>query len=179
MSQDEFTQSAVKAVSENLQHSENEISVNKLSLRKRNDGQLWAKVNGQETAVKINCCFPWSNPYEYISLIDKDDEEVALIYQLNDIDESSREAVKWALSESSFVIEVTSVISLRDEFEIRSWKVQTKAGYRRFQTKLDEWPQIIPGGGILIRDVCGDLFHFENPEVLDRKSQDLLSDLIS
>jgi len=179
MSQNEFTQFAVKTINENRQQLDTKLSVNKLSLRKRDDGQLWAKVNGEETAVRINCCFPWSNPYEYISLIDRDDEEVALIYKLIDIDESSREVVKWALSESSFVIEVTSVISMKDEFEIRSWNVETKAGARRFQTKLDEWPQIIPGGGILIRDVCGDLFHFEKPETLDRKSQELISDLIS
>lgn len=179
MSQSEYTQLAVETVSADAQRSESSVGTDNLTLQKKDDGQLWVNINGQEKVVRINCCFPWSNPYEYISLIDKDDEEVALIYQLADIDEKSRDAVKWALSESSFVIEVTKVISMKDEFEIRSWSVETKAGVRRFQTQLDEWPQMIPEGGVLIRDVCGDIFYFRNPESLDTKSQELLSDLIS
>ena len=32
----------------------------------------------------------------------------------------------------------------------------------------------MPGGGVLIRDVSGDLYHIPAPESLDRKSRELM-----
>jgi hypothetical protein len=32
----------------------------------------------------------------------------------------------------------------------------------------------VPGGGLLIRDVAGDLYHVPDPSDLDRKSRELL-----
>jgi hypothetical protein len=55
--------------------------------------------------------------------------------------------------------------------EIRSWKVETRQGPRSFQTRLDDWPMDVPGGGIVIRDVAGDLYHVAEPEKLDRRSR--------
>ena len=44
----------------------------------------------------------------------------------------------------------------------------------RFQTRLDAWPRRVPGGGVLIRDVAGDLYYVADPESLDKRSRDLL-----
>ncbi len=65
-------------------------------------------------------------------------------------------------------------MSVEEEIEIRHWKVDTRQGERTFQTRLDDWPRILPGGGVLIRDVSGDLYHIPAPESLDRKSRELM-----
>jgi hypothetical protein len=49
-----------------------------------------------------------------------------------------------------------------------------EAGNRSFQTHLDDWPRVLPGGGLLIRDVAGDLYRLADPKRLDKKSRALL-----
>jgi hypothetical protein len=63
---------------------------------------------------------------------------------------------------------------VEEEVEIRVWRVRTRQGARRFQTRRDDWPRTLPGGGLLIRDVAGDLFHVPDPDALDRTSQERL-----
>jgi Domain of unknown function (DUF1854) len=72
------------------------------------------------------------------------------------------------------VLEVTRVLDVDDEIEIRHWTVETKHGKRSFQTRLDDWPRVLPMGGLLIRDVAGDLYRLPAPEKLDARSQELL-----
>lgn len=86
---------------------------------------------------------------------------------------ASREALERALAEAGFVLEVTRVMSIDEEVEIRQWEVETRHGNRSFQTHLDDWPRQLPGGGLLIRDVAGDLYRLTVTE-LDRKSRELL-----
>lgn len=76
--------------------------------------------------------------------------------------------------EAGFVLEIVRVVEIDEEVEIRTWKVETRQGVRSFQTRLDDWPLQVPGGGILIRDVAGDLYHVPRPEELDKGSRQLL-----
>ncbi|MDP8238693.1 MAG: DUF1854 domain-containing protein [Candidatus Hatepunaea meridiana] len=145
-----------------------------LKIEWRSDGKLWLSNNGKATAVQITKCFPWSEPDRYISLRDSDEKEVALINNLNDLEQESREAIEKALAEAGFVLEITQIESLKEDFEVRTWEARTAQGKRKFQTKLDDWPQALPGGGLLIRDVAGDLFLIDDPDKLDEISRKLL-----
>jgi hypothetical protein len=145
-----------------------------LRLARRPDGRLWAERKGEARAVSVRRCFPWSEPGRYVSLRDDDDQEFALVADLNDLDGTSRAALETALAEAGFVFHVTGIRDVDEEIEIRVWRVDTVQGPRRFQTRLDDWPRELPGGGILIRDVAGDLYHVPDPGALDRKSRQLL-----
>ena len=79
-----------------------------------------------------------------------------------------------ALAEAGFVLDVTRVVNIEEEIEIRQWTVETKQGNRSFQTHLDDWPRVLPSGGLLIRDVAGDLYRLAEPATLDKKSRVLL-----
>ncbi len=142
-----------------------------LTLERRADGQLWARANGDERAVRVHRCFPWSEPGRYLSLRDADDVEFALVRALDDLEEGSRRALEGAIAEAGFVLEVSRIEEVREEVEIRTWKVETRQGRRSFQTRLDDWPTEVPGGGIVIRDVAGDLYHVRAPDALDAKSR--------
>ncbi len=144
---------------------------NLLKVEWRRDGQLWAGVNGDAVPVQASLCFPWSKPSEYISLRNDDEDEVALIPTLDELDDSSRQAVEQALASAGFVLEVTQVIQTREDFDIRQWKVMTRQGVRTFQTKLDDWPHQTPGGGWLFSDIAKDLFFISDIGALDQKSQ--------
>jgi hypothetical protein len=145
-----------------------------LTLERRADGQLWATREGVARAVSVRRCFPWSEPGRHVSLRDHEDEEFALVADPAALDPDSRSALQRALVEAGFVLEVTRVLEIAEEVEIRRWHVETRQGSRRFATRLDDWPRALPGGGLLIRDVAGDLYHLSDPVRMDRESRELL-----
>ncbi|AHG92934.1 protein of unknown function DUF1854 (plasmid) [Gemmatirosa kalamazoonensis] len=138
------------------------------------DGHLAAIVDGETIPVRLRQCFPWSEPRRHLSLRDGDDREVALVEDPAALPAASRAALERALAESGFVLRVTRVRSIDEEVEIRHWSVDTAQGPRTFQTHLDEWPQALPSGGLLVRDVAGDLYHLPAPAELDAHSRRLL-----
>lgn len=142
-----------------------------LRLERRTDGQLWASIGLAERAVRVHRCFPWSEPGRYLSLRDEDNEEFALVGSIADLEPASRRVLEEAVAEAGFVLEVTRITDVEEEVEIRTWKVETRQGERSFQTRLDDWPMDVPGGGIVIRDVAGDLYHVADPAALDAKSR--------
>lgn len=145
-----------------------------LKLERRADGRLWAVKGTEERPVWVRRCFPWSEPGRYLSLCDSDGSEVALVREPGELSFESRLVLEDALVEAGFVLRVVRVLALDEEVEIRNWKVETEQGPRSFQTRLDDWPRQIPGGGILIRDVAGDLYYVAEPRELDAKSRGLL-----
>ncbi len=145
-----------------------------LRLERRVDGQLWAMKQEESQPVWVCRCFPWSDPSKQVSLRDVEEEEFALVPDPADLDATSREALELSLAEAGFVLEITRVDECEEEVEIRTWKVQTRQGERSFQTRRDDWPLPVPGGGLLIRDVAGDLFLVREPDKLDKHSRALL-----
>jgi hypothetical protein len=145
-----------------------------LVLRGTEDGRLLVVVDGRHVPVRLRQCFPWSEPYRHLSLRDREDREVALVEDPATLgDAESRRALEAALAEAGFVLEVTRVAAIEEEVEIRHWRVETRQGPRTFQTHLDDWPRTLPLGGLLIRDVAGDLYRLE-PDRLDAHSRELL-----
>lgn len=145
-----------------------------LRLERRQDGQLWARRGDDERAVRVRRLFPWSEADRHVSLRDTDNHEFALVGPGEALDEASRAVLDEAVVAAGFVLEVTRVVELEDEVEIRVWSVETVQGPRTFQTALDEWPREMPGGGLLIRDVAGDLYLIADPEAVDARSRELL-----
>jgi len=145
-----------------------------LTLEWRADSSLWAMWGEQERAVSVRRCFPWTEPTRHLSLRDADEEEFAFVRDPADLDPRSRAALERALAVAGFVFEVTQVLEIEEEVEIRRWRVETRQGPRAFQTRLDDWPRTLPHGGLLIRDLAGDLYHLATPEQLDRESRELL-----
>jgi hypothetical protein len=107
-------------------------------------------------------------------LRDEDDEELALVSRPELLESASREALEVSLAEAGFVMEIASIVSVEEEIEIRTFSVETAQGPRIFQTERDEWPLELAGGGLLIRDVAGDLYAVRDPERLDPASRKLL-----
>ena len=141
-----------------------------LQLEQR-DGRLWARVGDHYAPVLPTRCFPWGEPDRWVSLRDGDGKEVALVEDPCELDAASRDALETALRETAFVFEVTRILAIEEEVEIRTWTVQTRQGVRKFQTARDAWPRELPTGDYLVRDVAGDLYRIGDPEQLDAQSR--------
>ena len=143
-------------------------------LRIAADGRLLVMIDDVLVPVRLRQCFPWSQPTQHLSLRNDEDREVAIVDDPGDLDEESRRAIEQAIAEAGFVLEVTRVLDIEEEVEIRQWTVETRQGSRSFQTHLDDWPRALPNGDLLIRDVAGDLYRLSNPKGMDKKSRELI-----
>ena len=143
-------------------------------LRIAPDGRLLVMIDGVPVAVRLRQCFPWSQPTQHLSLRDDQDREIAIVDDPAELEPESRRALEHALAEAGFVLEVTRVLDIDEEVEIRQWTVDTRQGRRLFQTHLDDWPRVLPNGGLLIRDVAGDLYRLAEPQRMDKHSRELL-----
>jgi hypothetical protein len=145
-----------------------------LTLRMGADGRLLAELDDEVVSVRLRQCFPWSEPHRHLSLRDDDEREVAFVDDPTLLEPESRQVLEHALAVAGFVLDVTRVLDIEEEVEIRQWTVETAQGRRSFQTHLDDWPRSLPGGALLIRDVSGDLYRLPEPRLLDRASRELL-----
>ena len=147
-----------------------ESDIESLQVELDPSGNLTLLRDGARVTVTLRPCFPWSQPEGFLSLRDSGGEEVAFLPSLAGLATEAREAVAAALKASRFTLEITAIESVRTDFELRVWKVDTLQGKRTFQTRLEEWPMELPDQSIIIRDLAGDLYHIPDPKRLDRKS---------
>ncbi|HTL13251.1 MAG TPA: DUF1854 domain-containing protein [Bdellovibrionota bacterium] len=129
---------------------------------------------GAPEAVQPVRCFPWSERDRAVSLRGADGKERALIWDPAALDGASRAALERALSEGGLVLEIVRVMEVEEETEIRIWRVETRQGPRVFQTRDTDWPRKVPGGGLTVQDVAGDLYLIRDPSEMDATSRRLL-----
>ena len=129
-----------------------------LRIERDANGHVVVLRGDQRIEVTVSPCFPWSSPGRYLSLRDGENQEVALVKDLEDLDEDSASCLRTALQETRFVLEVESIEAIEKEFELRNWHVVTRQGTRKFQTRLDDWPRPLPDGSALVQDIQGFIF---------------------
>lgn len=138
------------------------------------DSCLWLKRGEVSVAVRAVRCFPWSQPARHVSLRDDDGTEHHLVEDPDELDPSSRRALLRALGAAGFVLEIESVQSIEEDYEVRVWRTLTRHGPRTFQTALDAWPWPAPAGGHFVQDIGGDLYRLPALEQLDERSRQRL-----
>lgn len=148
------------------------------TLRLDEAGRLLLVDEEKTTPVRVQLCFPWTEPVRFFSLRDAEDKEILFVEEAAQLDAPSREALLLAALQTRFLFEVKRVVSIEPEQELRLWRVETEQGDRRFQTKLDDWPRAAGKESWLLQDVCGDLYLFWQLGAMDGKSRKLLSSFI-
>jgi hypothetical protein len=135
------------------------------------DQCLWLEHGSAAVRVRAVRCFPWSAPGELVSLRDDSFGERLLVASPSELDGESAIALAAALRGAGFVLQIETIESVEEDFEVRVWRTRTRHGRRTFQTRLDEWPWPSPDGGHLVRDIAGDLFRLPPPEGADSTTQ--------
>jgi len=143
-------------------------------IERTSTGALRIVSAGVATLARAVRCFPWSEPGRHISIRDAEGNELLYVDDPDRLDEASRRALDGALTTAGFVIDVTAVDAIVEDFEMRCLKVRTRHGPRSLQTALDAWPRRAPNGEVLLQDIAGDIYRIPPVEVLDRRSRRLL-----
>ena len=127
------------------------------------------------TDLEPRCLFPLSGNYRYITLLDSNLKEKAIVRNLDLLDPDSRAALEACLKEYYIIPKITGIIEVSDKFGIHSWTCRTDHGIRKFRI-VDRHASIklLYDGRVLVRDCNDNRYEIENLYKLDKRSQRLL-----
>ena len=113
--------------------------------------------------------FPYTFPDKYVSLLNSDEKEVALIPSLSELGEASREAIELCLKEYYMVPRVTEILTVEDSRAMLRFKVRTENGVVRFQIQ-NRHSDIKEKNGVMFMRDSNDNRYRIDIEKLDEKS---------
>ncbi len=120
--------------------------------------------------------FPITGIDKYITLLDGDGEEKAVIRNINSLMEESREAVKTVLDEYYLVPKIISIIECYEKFGLMKMKVETDRGVYSFDIKSRYNDiKILYDGRVLLRDASDNRYEIEKFDKLDKRSKKLFN----
>ena len=125
--------------------------------------------------VRVVCAAPLSQPDRYICLLDEKNEVICTVEDPIDLEAVSQRMVKEEIEHRYMTAIIKRIDSLRSEFGVSYWEVQTDRGDREFVVRnVSENAQWITDRRLLLLDVDGNRFEISNLEVLDKKSRGLI-----
>lgn len=136
------------------------------------------EANEDKTPVKqdlgrvfFHRCFPFETPDEYISVLNKDGREYAMIRDLARMPEEAQEIIRAELDRKYLCPTVKKIRSLKEKLGYSFWEVETDRG-EMFFSMHDTYRNIarVGGGMLIITDVDGNRYRIEDVAELDRKS---------
>lgn len=121
--------------------------------------------------VFFHRCFPFETPDEYISVLNKDGREYAMILNLAEMPEEAQEIIRAELDRKYLCPTVTRIKSLKEKLGYSFWEVETDKGDMSFSMH-DTYRNIarVGDGMLIISDVDGNRYRIDDVAALDRKS---------
>ena len=116
--------------------------------------------------------FPFSNHNMFITLLDSEEREVALIRDFEELDADSRRALEECFAEYYLIPEITAIHDIITKFGTLRWVVETDRGPVSFQirNRHSDIKNFRGTNRVLVRDSNDNRYEIENLNNLDRKS---------
>lgn len=123
------------------------------------------------TRVKVVRAAPLSEPDRYICFLDAKDEAICMVKALGEIGSENHGIIQEELDKRYLTAYVLRINSLRNEYGVSYWDVDTDRGQREFVAKnIAENAQWLGETRLFILDVDGNRFEFSDLRKLDKQS---------
>ena len=130
---------------------------------------------GEIVALEPRRLFPVSNPDSYITLLDEDGKERAVIRSYSEIDEASAATVKQSLADYYLVPKILRIISKAEKYGTLRWTVETDRGIIAFDIRNRNHDiHVMRSGFVRVRDANDNRYIIEDCNKLDKHSYALL-----
>lgn len=154
-----------------------------LEFDRTSGGFVTLTVRGEEPEryERINAfrTFPLSAGNQYLSLRDREGDEIGIIESLEDLAPAQATLLRDELDRRYFTPLIRRVESLKEEFGYSYWTVDTDAGRRRFTVQSGKNNVTMVGTGrLVIVDVDGNRFEVPDYTRLDRSVMRTLEGLL-
>ena len=136
------------------------------------DGRLFEKLEPRRL-------FPVSRADSYITLLDTDGVEVAIIKQLSELDKESFEVVQYSLDDYYLVPHIQKILSISEKNGKIHWVVETERGYKEFDVRSrNQDIKVYSDGRVRVRDSDDNRYIITDYRSLDKHSRNqMIADL--
>ena len=142
-----------------------EVNENNLVNLTLQDGRVFEKLEPRRL-------FPVSRIDEYITLLDSDGIEIAVIRKLTDIDDKSREIIGYSLDDYYLVPHITKILSISEKNGKVHWIVETDRGYKEFDVRnRNHDVRVYSDGRVRVRDSDDNRYIISDYRKLDSHSR--------
>ncbi len=120
--------------------------------------------------------FPMSGLTRYITLLDSDLKEKAILRNLADLDPDSRRAVEECLEQYYMIPKILEMIDITEKFGVITWTCRTDRGVRSFRIRSRTNDiKVLYDGRVLIRDSNDNRYEIDDYRTMDKKSRAMLA----
>ena len=122
--------------------------------------------------VWLHLVFPYDLTDEFISVQNKEQEEIGIIRSLSDFDDETVSMLKAELERKYFVPKIMRIITLRERHGFSYWKVETDIGEMELSFQ-DTYKSITRVGSdrAFVTDISGNRYEIVSLDGLDRRSR--------
>ena len=120
--------------------------------------------------------FPISRIDQYITLLDEDGKEVAIIRNFQNLDEESAKIVQESIDDYYLVPNILRIYSVIDKSGTLVWETETNRGFKRLEIRdRNHDVKVYKDGRLRIRDADDNRYIIEDYQKLDKHSKYLLT----
>ena len=123
--------------------------------------------------------FPVSRVDSYITLLDEEGVEVAVIKLLADLNAESREVIEYSLNDYYLVPHILKIYSVTEKNGKIHWAIETERGYKEFDVRnRNHDVRVYSDGRVRVRDSDDNRYLITDYRKLDKHSrQQMIADL--
>ena len=131
------------------------------------------------SALEPRRLFPVSRTEKYITLLNQDGEEIAIIRTINDLSSESREVIVNSLNDYYLVPEIRRILLISEKNGQIHWSVETERGFKEFDVKnRNHDVKVFDDGSVRVRDSDDNRYLIPDFHKLDKHSRlQLIADL--
>lgn len=127
------------------------------------------------TSLEVHRLFPKSGGNKYLSLIDENGDQVAIIRNTDNLLPESRKVVEKAVEEYYMIPKITKFIKMTDKFRIWMWTADTDHGRITFELRNHvQTVKPLYDGRVLIKDANDNRYEIPDWTKLDKKSRRMI-----
>lgn len=136
------------------------------------DGTVYEKLEPRRL-------FPVSRANTYITLLDSEGVEIAVIRSLNDLNPSSLERIEYSLNDYYLVPHILRIIAVSEKYGTIHWSVETDRGCKEFDIRNRNHDiRVYSDGRVRVRDSDDNRYIITDYRKLDKHSKkQLIADL--
>lgn len=128
--------------------------------------------------VEPRCLFPSSNGRKFITLLDENGVEQAVIRDLDTLPTEQRKIVEECLAEYYLIPRITKILNTTEKFGLITLETETDRGPARIEIRNLLYGFKLVGNRLLLRDSNDNRYEVPNLNKLDAKSRHLLDNFI-
>ena len=135
------------------------------------NGLLYLILDGKETRVTLRRAFPFDTLWEFISVLNEDEDELGIVRDITLFAETEQTILREELERRYYSPKILKILAFKERYGFSHWRVLTAEGEMRF-TLHDTYKSLVRVSEkrVLLLDVDGNRFEIPDLTALDKKS---------